>query len=153
MKEILEEMVAESVVGQERVAEMMEKLFAVTEAGVVFSEPMTVEGQTIITASEIAVGMGLGFGVGAGSSDPKGHGKGHKADEGETSEGEESEIGVGGGGGGGGGANGRPVAVISISEEGVQVEPVVDATKIALAFFTALGSMFFMLSKMRKAGK
>ena len=61
------------------------------------------------------------------------------------------ESGMGGGGGGGGGASGRPVAVISVGEDGVEVEPVVDATKIALAFFTALGSMFFMLVKMRKA--
>jgi hypothetical protein len=35
----------------------------------------------------------------------------------------------------------------------VQVEPVVDATKIALAFFTALGSMLFMLINMRKAAE
>ena len=159
MNEKFEGMVAETVASQERVAEMIEKLFTVTQAGAVFSEPITVEGQTIITASEIAVGMGLGFGIGAGSSDPgKGHKKkGHKASEGgkpgDEPEGEESDIGVGGGGGGGGGANGRPVAVISISEKGVQVEPVVDATKIALALFTALGSMFFMLSKMRKVSQ
>jgi uncharacterized spore protein YtfJ len=69
----------------------------------------------------------------------------------ETDEG--AEAGMGGGGGGGGGASGRPVAVISISEDGVVVEPVVDATKIALAFFTALGSMVFMLLKMRKAAE
>jgi hypothetical protein len=43
--------------------------------------------------------------------------------------------------------------VISVGPEGVQVEPVVDPTKIALAFFTTLGSMFFMLSKMRKANQ
>jgi len=86
MKEKLEGMVTETVAGQERVVEMMERLFAVTEAGAVFSEPMTVEGQTIITASEIAVGMGLGFGIGAGPSDPKGREKEHKAEEAETSE-------------------------------------------------------------------
>jgi hypothetical protein len=44
----------------------------------------------------------------------------------------------------------RPVAVISVGPEGVQVESVVDPTKIAIAFFTTLGSMFFMLSRMRR---
>jgi uncharacterized spore protein YtfJ len=71
----------------------------------------------------------------------------------EEMEAEGEDAGMGGGGGGGGGASGRPVAVISVSEDGVQVEPVVDATKIALAFFTTLGSMFFMLTKMRKAAE
>jgi uncharacterized spore protein YtfJ len=59
-------------------------------------------------------------------------------------------TGLGGGGGGGGASMARPVAVISVGPEGVQVEPVVDPTKIAIAFFTTLGSMFFMLSRMRR---
>ena len=45
------------------------------------------------------------------------------------------------------------LAVINIGPEGVCVEPVVDATKIALAFFTTLGSMLFMLGKMRRASR
>ena len=57
-------------------------------------------------------------------------------------------VGLGGGGGGGGAAMARPVAVISVGPNGVQVEPVVDPTKIAIAFFTTLGSMFFKLSRM-----
>lgn len=32
-------------------------------------------------------------------------------------------------------------------------EPIVDATKIALAFFTMLGSMLLMFSRMQKASK
>ncbi|NJN54907.1 MAG: hypothetical protein HC804_09210, partial [Anaerolineae bacterium] len=35
--------------------------------------------------------------------------------------------------------------------EGVRVEPIVDATKIAIAFFTAFGAMWMALSKMRRA--
>ncbi len=42
------------------------------------------------------------------------------------------------------------MAVISVSDEGVQVYPVVDVTKIAIALFTAWGSMLFMLMKMRR---
>ena len=74
-------------------------------------------------------------------------------EEAERPEGPESGSGVGGGGGGGGAAAGRPVAVITIDQEGVRVEPVFDATKVALAFFTMLGSIFFMGSKMRKASR
>jgi uncharacterized spore protein YtfJ len=61
--------------------------------------------------------------------------------------------GIGGGGGGGGAAGGRPVAVIIIDQEGVRVEPVVDVTKVALAFFTMLGSVFVMGAKIRKAAR
>ena len=58
--------------------------------------------------------------------------------------------GFGGGGGGGGGARARPVAVIHISGDGVSVEPVVDVTKLGLAFFALLGSIFAMRAKVRK---
>jgi uncharacterized spore protein YtfJ len=129
--------------GQDQGFKLVEKLFTVAQPGAVFSEPVSVAGRTIITASEVNVGMGVGFGFGGGSASPEDE----KTEEGEV----EMDSGMGGGGGGGGGASGRPVAVIDVSENGVQIEPVVDATKIALAFFTALGSMFFMLTKMRKA--
>jgi uncharacterized spore protein YtfJ len=129
--------------GQDQGFKLVEKLFTVAQPCAVFSEPVSVAGRTIITASEVNVGMGVGFGFGGGSASPEDE----KTEEGEV----EMDSGMGGGGGGGGGASGRPVAVIDVSENGVQIEPVVDATKIALAFFTALGSMFFMLTKMRKA--
>ncbi len=38
-------------------------------------------------------------------------------------------------GGGGGGSLGRPVAAIIVGPQGVRVEPIVDATKISIAFF------------------
>ncbi len=61
--------------------------------------------------------------------------------------------GAGANGGGGGTAVGRPVAVISIEPNGqVAVTPIVDPTKIALAFITVLGSFLVMTGKMRKAG-
>lgn len=104
------------------------KLFDVYQPGVVFSEPHTVGDTTVITASEVYVGMGLGFGGGSG-------------DDGGAS---------GGGGGGGGGSAGRPVAAIIVTPKGVQVEPIVDVTKIALAFFTTLGAMFMAWRAMRR---
>jgi uncharacterized spore protein YtfJ len=106
------------------------KLFDVYQPGVIFSEPTTVGDNTVITAAEVYVGMGLGFGRGSG-------------DAGENS-------GEGGGGGGGGGSAGRPVAAIIISPKGVQVEPIVDVTKIALAFFTTLGAIFMAWRAMRR---
>lgn len=178
MNETLDQLTATSVETQEQAIGLIEKLLNVAQPSAVFSEPMSLEGHTIITASEVNVGLGVGFGVGGGrtpseersereetrrrharSVDPHERvaleGSRVAEEEGQETEAEPmgEDIGMGGGGGGGGGASGRPVAVISVSEDGVQVEPVVDATKIALAFFTALGSMFFMLTKMRKAAE
>jgi len=179
MDKTFEGLTTTSVETQEQAVELIEKLYAVAQPGAVFSEPMEFEGRTVITAAEVNVGLGVGFGFGGGSTpadeeEPKkGHRSGHakssdphervtltggeegsKGASGEM-EGEDSaqDFGMGGGGGGGGGASGRPIAVISVTGEGVEVEPVVDVTKIALAFFTALGSMFFMLMKMKKAAE
>ena len=149
MSKEFNKIVATAVKNQEQAAELVEKLFAVAQPGAVYGEPVTVGEHTVITASEVKVGMGFGFGLGGGTGAEPGEGETESKDEPQD---ERAETGYGGGGGGGGVSGGRPVAVISIGPEGVQVEPVVDATKIALAFFTTLGSMFFMLSKMRKAG-
>jgi len=149
MSKEFDKIVATAVKNQEQAAELVEKLFAVAQPGAVYSEPVTVGERTVITASEVKVGMGFGFGLGGGTGAEPGEGETESKDEPQD---ERAGTGYGGGGGGGGVSGGRPVAVISIGPEGVQVEPVVDATKIALAFFTTLGSMFFMLSKMRKAG-
>lgn len=127
-----------SIKSWEEGTELMEKLFDAAKPEAVFGEPVTAEGQTIITAAEVSVGMGFGFGMGSGPA-------GETEDEGDQAGGAV--------GGGGGGAGSRPVAVIRISQEGVQVEPVMDMTKIALAFFTTIGSIFLMGSKMRRAAK
>ena len=58
--------------------------------------------------------------------------------------------GVGYGGGGGGVTLGRPVAAITIGPDGVSVEPIVDATKIAIALFTTIGAMALMFARMSK---
>lgn len=146
MSEASQQLILEVEDSQDRVSELLEQLFDVARPGAVFGEPVTVEGTTIITASEVAVGLGLGFGSGGGTAPA--------AVESEKAAGEEEEvapIGFGGGGGGGGGANGRPVAAIIVSSEGVRVEPIVDVTKLGLAFFTMLGSIFLMGSRMRRA--
>jgi hypothetical protein len=43
------------------------------------------------------------------------------------------------------------VAAIIVEPQGVRVEPIVDVTKLGLAFLTTLASMFAMASKIRKA--
>jgi uncharacterized spore protein YtfJ len=86
--------------------------------------------------------MGLGYGGGGGGT--------------EQQEGEEVQPpsqGFGVGGGGGGMATSRPIAAIEIGPEGVIVEPIIDVTKIVLAFFTALGAMAVMLTKINKTGE
>ncbi len=125
--------------------ELMEKLFAVAQPGAVYGEPVASGEYAVITASEILVAAGSGYGVGGGT--------GAEALEAETAvEGEEDErTGFGGGGAGGGVSMGRPVATINIGPNGVQVQPVVDVTKIGLAFFTTIGAMLMMLGRMRRA--
>jgi uncharacterized spore protein YtfJ len=150
MSEQFDEFVVTTMKNQKQAAEMVEKLFAVAQPGAVYSEPVTIGEHTVITASEVKVGMGFGYGGGFGSDAELDEGEAPSEEE---LEGEWTDVGYGGGGGGGGVSGGRPVAVINIGPEGVEVEPVVDITKIMLAFFTTLGSMFFMLSKMRKAAR
>jgi uncharacterized spore protein YtfJ len=123
-----------------------EKLIEKAGAQAVFSEPVTQGDYTVITAAEVFTAVGSGYGVGQGSSQ-----LGEAEDQ---SEGEEREggtgFGSGGGGGGGGTVNGRPVAVIIVGPGGVRVEPVVDVTKIGLAFLTTLGAMALTLGRMRR---
>jgi len=121
---------------------MLEKLIDAATPEAVFSKPIEVGGSQVITASEVSVGLGFGHGFGKGPKYITNLG----VDDGESAEGES----MGSGGGGGGGAGARPVAVISISEDEVKVQPIFDATKIALAFFTMLGSIFFLGAQMKR---
>lgn len=86
----------------------------------IFSEPEEVGDSIVFTASAWERAGGFGFGSGSGGS--------------------EDDGGTGGGGGGGGSSQGRPVAVIQVSDAGIKVEPVVDLTKIGVTFlFAAAG--------------
>lgn len=125
--------------------ELLKRLTDVGQPSAVYGDPVTVDDHTVITASEVS--MGLGFGYGLGGEEPESA----QAQGSESAEDQErAPGGFGGGGGGGGGAGARPVAVIHISGDGVSVEPVVDVTKLGLAFFTLLGSIFVMRAKIRK---
>lgn len=124
---------------------ILEKLTEAAQPSSVFGAPVQVGDYSVITASEVTVGLGFGFGGGGGS--------GPMPDEAAEGEGAGEAGGFGHGGGGGGGTAARPVAVISVGPTGVLVEPVVDVTKLGLAFLTALGGMFLMFSRMKQAGR
>ena len=136
--------VSESVkAAQEKISDALSRLFDVAQASSVFSEPITIGDRVVITAAEVTVGVGMGMGAGMGSDDGE---EGAEGVEGKT-------TGGGGGGGGGGGSMARPVATITVGPNGVHVEPIVDVTKLGVAFFTALGALFIARSGMRKFKK
>ena len=120
--------------------ELLSKLTAVTQPNAVFSPPIQQGEYTVITASEVAMGYGYGFGGGGGVGPAP-------AKEGE----EPTEAGGGGiGGGGGGSAMARPVAAVIIGPKGVKVEPIMDPTKISLAFFTAFAAILIGVARALK---
>jgi len=98
-------------------------VFGAAEPGTIFSKPETVGDGLVFTASAWERAGGFGFGSGYGSAD--------------------GDASAGSGGGGGGASQGRPVAVIRVSPDGIQVKPVLDFTKIGItvvmAFVGVLG--------------
>jgi uncharacterized spore protein YtfJ len=137
MRTELNKLIIESVPNQEKANEVIGRLFEVAQPTAVFSQPVTNGPYTVITASEVTVGIGAGYGGGGGVGS-------------EDDEGNETGSGFGGGGGGGGTALARPVAAIIIEAGRVRIEPIVDPTKIAIAFFTTLISIFAALGKARR---
>ena len=125
------------------VAAMPDRIFAAAQPGAVFSPPVTAGAYTVITASQVMSGGGFGSGMGFGPAPSGAVGATGEAASGQQPSG-------GGGGGGGGGASGRPVAVIVIGPDGVQVKPVVDPTQIAIAAITAWATMAGIFRRMRR---
>ena len=144
MSDELNKVLFNSATDQNQAGQIISQLFTVARPGAVFSEPVKSGEYTVITASEVSVTMGVGFG-GGGSLKPQ------NSDSSAEATTELSELGSGGGGGGF--SMGRPVAIVSIGPAGVRVEPVLDITKIGLAFITALGALFMMRGKMRRASR
>lgn len=99
----------------------------------VYGEPVREGNITVIPTAEVLVGLGFGMGFGSGCCGADGDAEAEKPGA--------EQTGGCGGGGGGGRTLSRPVAVVVISPEGVEVEPVVDVTKIAIATITAAGFM------------
>jgi uncharacterized spore protein YtfJ len=110
--------------GLDKATDILDKFIAVANVDSAYGQPIQKDDTLIIPTAEVVAGMGFGLGDGGG---PQGGGAG---------------------GGGGGQSFSRPVAVIIAGPNGVRVEPVVDATKIALAMFTAAGFMAATLMRM-----
>jgi uncharacterized spore protein YtfJ len=110
-----------------RTIEGLNAVLGEASPGTIFSEPATVGEDLIVTASAWDRAGGFGFGGGGG--------------------GDAEETGVGFGAGGGGAAQGRPVAVIRIGTDGVEVTPVLDLTKIAVTALLAAIGVWRVLSR------
>lgn len=128
-----------AIKNQEESVRLTERLFEVANPDAVYSKPRKSGEYTIITASEVMIGLGSGYGVG-----------GYTPSEDKEAIAEGEEVGSGGGGGGGGYSTARPVAVISVGPDGVEIQPVLDRTKFGIALVTAVGSMFIALSRMKR---
>jgi uncharacterized spore protein YtfJ len=120
-------------------SQTLQRLLSAADCSAVFGQPVSSGDYTVIPAAEVAAGGGFGSGMGFGSPRMRRSGS-SPAPSGSTEAGGSTEAaveGAGGGGGGGGGAMGRPVAVIVVGPEGVEVKPVLDVTKLSI---TALGA-------------
>ena len=134
--------------GQAQSLELIDKLIATARPSAVFSQPVTAGDYTVITAAEVSIGVGFGSGGGGGGPQPA-----EKAATDGEAQAQSENNGYGIGAGGGGASTARPVAVITIGPSGVEVEPIVDPTKIAIALFTTVGAMALMGSRMSKMGR
>ena len=139
MSEEFNNLILESFPTQKDANELMDKMFEAAKPSAIFSAPVVHGEYAVITASETIGGLGYGYGGGGGVDNSK---------DGEESGG--GSYGSGGGGGGGGSILARPVAAISIGPDGVRVEPIVDPTKIAIAFLTTMAAIFMSMNRIRK---
>ncbi len=121
--------------GTAAVQDMVGEFLDTANVSRVYGEPIRKDQATVIPAAEVLVALGFGIGSGSGPAEKGG------------------PMAGGSGGGGGGRTLSRPVAVIIAEPGGVRVEPVVDATKVAIAFVTALGFMLTTLLGMMSSKK
>jgi uncharacterized spore protein YtfJ len=122
--------------------QFVDRIFGAARASAVYSAPVTAGAYTVITASEVTAGGGFGAGQGRG---PAANGNG-------TAEADPAgAMASGGGSGGGGGSSGRPVAVIVVGPDGVQVKPIFDVTKFGLAVLTAWAALLFNVLRLQRA--
>jgi uncharacterized spore protein YtfJ len=112
--------------------ETMEHFLQTADLSTVYGDPIEHEGKVIIPTAEVLCLMGFGVGSGGGGAP------------------DQSAGGTGGGGGGGGRVLSRPVAVIVAGPDNVEVKPVVDITKIAMAGLTAFGFVATMIYRMSR---
>ena len=100
------------------ISDALVRVFGEATPSALFSEPVEQGEHIAITAVAWERAGGFGFGSGQG-------------------QGEGMESATGEGGGGGGISQGRPVAVIRVGPDGVNVTPVIDFTKIGVTLLLA----------------
>ena len=112
----------------EDIFEALEDMRDKASVSAVYGEPVTVGEKTIIPVADIKYGFGLGYGEGPA-----------RRDEDEEAEPSGQSVGAGGG------IAARPVAVLEITADGVEVKPVIDEGRIALAsIFTGIWAIFWI---------
>ena len=117
------------------VGDMYARFLSVACADTCFGEPVQVDDKTLIPTAEVMCASGFGAGFGKAGE--------HKQDESGP-----------GAGGGWGVTRSRSVAVVVVSPDGITVEPVVDATQIALAGIAATAFVgYWILRLMKKVGE
>lgn len=121
---------------------LLRKLTEAASPQAVYGQPIQQGDTTVITANAMSVGLGFGL---------VGFVLGRKESSQEENQQERNEV--NGGGGGGGFSRARPVAVVSIRPEGVEVKPVIDVTHIGLALISAVGAIFIASQKIKKVSK
>lgn len=114
------------------VSRMMDGLMQASNVNAAFGEPRQIGDRTIIPVAR--VGAGGGFGMGAGQGEVVG-----------------GRAPGGTGAGGGGGSMANPVAVVVVTPEDVRVQPVVDATQIALAAMAAFAFNFYWIIRLLRS--
>jgi uncharacterized spore protein YtfJ len=113
---------------QHHADEFFDRILAAAQPTAVFSAPVVSGEYTLITASDVFAAGGFGFGDGT----------------------EAAKAASGSGGGGGGASHSRPVAAVIVGPDGVEVKPIVDATRVALAVMGVLGAITFMAVRVAK---
>jgi uncharacterized spore protein YtfJ len=123
--------------------EFLQKIVNIAKPDHVFSAPVTAGDKTVITASETFAALGFGYGSGGSESENISAEPGEDANA-------AHKVDSGGGGGGGGTILNRPVAAIAVGPDGIEVQPIIDPTKIVIAFFTAMITILTFMSRMKQ---
>ena len=116
------------------------RLTEVAGPSAVFGAPVARGDTTVIPCCRVSVGLGFGGGGGTGSARTENAGAEEmRADQEPAQSGE--------GLGGGGGSQGRPVAAIILTPDGVQVRPIVDVTRVAFAGMATAVALAFLIGR------
>jgi uncharacterized spore protein YtfJ len=119
------------------------RLTEVAGPNAVFGAPVARGDTTVIPCCRVSVGLGFGGGGGAGPARAQDAQADTQADQAQTAAGE--------GIGGGGGSQGRPVAAIILTQDRVQIRPIVDVTRVAFAGMATADALAFLIGRVLRS--